>query len=130
KRRWLVPALGLAMGLVGALAMQRLESRYSVAAEQLASCAPQRVAYNYFAHPIAGSVDAGEYALLSGDKTPPGADSDALVLAPSAQSNRPGFDGGWDDSPPRIPGARCVRIGAYAIYDRSGKCELHGDACN
>jgi hypothetical protein len=130
KRRFLVPVAGLTMGLVGCLAMSRLEARYRGAADQLASCAPERVAYNYFAHRVAGSVEASDYVMLADDSAAASTPWDALVLAPGPQSNRPGFDEAWRDSPPHIAGARCVRVGAYALYERSGKCALRGAACD
>ena len=129
RRSWAISA-AVAMGVVGCLAMTRLEDRYRSATEQLASCGRARVAYNYDAHRIAGSVEAAEYFMLADESAAAATSWDALVLAPSPQSNQPGFGGGWESSPPRIDGARCVRVGAYAIYDRSGHCSLHGEACN
>jgi hypothetical protein len=128
-RGWVI-AGATAMGVIGCLAMERLEDRYRRAAEQLASCAPQRVAYNYDAHRIAGSVEASQYFMLQDERAAASASWDALVLAARPQSNQPGFGEGWQSAPPRIDGARCVRIGAYAIYDRSGRCTLQGEACD
>ena len=129
RRSWAV-AGAVAMGIVGCLAMSRLEDRYRNATEQLASCGRGRVAYNYHAHRIAGSVEASQYFMLSDEHAAAAMPWDALVLAPSPQSNQPGYGGGWDSAPPHIDGARCVRVGAYAIYDRSGHCSLHGEACD
>lgn len=129
RRAWFPAAAGVAIAVGGCLAMARLENRHRVAAEAVAACHPSALAYNRYANRIAGSVQARSYIAT---EDIPGRDPnwDVLVLAPSFQSNQPGFSGGWSLGPPRIEGASCRQIGSYSVYDFTGHCPLRGDPCS
>jgi len=128
RREWLSIAAGLAIAVIGCLAMARLEKRHRLAAEAVADCHPDTIAYNRFANRIAGSVPARSYVLV--EQAPrERVNWDVLVLAPSFQSNQPGFSGGWDGGIPRVDGATCRQVGAYAIYDFTGRCPPRGEPC-
>jgi hypothetical protein len=130
QRTWLPVGVGVLMGVIGSLAMARLENRHRPAVEAVASCRPGVLAYNRFANRVAGSVEATSYRLVrdATDATSSGADWDVLIMAPGYLSHQPGHAPTWA-AVPGIAGASCRQVGPYAIYDRTGRCLVGGQAC-
>lgn len=128
RRSWLPITAGALIAVTACLAMARLEKKHRPAAEAVASCRPNVVAYNSYANRVAGSVEAKSYRLVQDANVATAADWDVLVLAPGFLSHQPGYSPAWS-MPPSIAGATCSQIGAYLIYDRGGRCLIHGAPC-
>jgi hypothetical protein len=128
RSRWLALVGGLAVAVGACLSIARIEKRHRAAADAVASCHPNRLAFNRFANKVAGSVVATTYAVAEDTPLEHG-DWDVLVIAPGVQSNQPGNNVSWTSKPPRIVGGVCRQVGDYAIYDFSGRCPAFGQAC-
>ena len=129
RRAWVPIGAGMLVAVVGCLAMARLEKRHGVAAETVAACHPSTIAYNRYADRIGGSVPARTYLVSEDVPHQRLDDGDVLVLAPSMQSTQPGYSTSWTSAPPRLDRGVCRRIGAYAVYDFTGRCPVRGDPC-
>jgi len=131
RRSWLPIAAGVLVSVTACLAMARLEKKHLPAAQAVASCRPNVLAYNRYANRVAGSVDAGSYRLVldTDQAMAAGADWDVLVLAPGFLSHQPGYEPTWSTTPRPVAGATCSQIGDYVIYDRGGRCAIHGAPC-
>jgi hypothetical protein len=126
-RRDRVLAVAGLLGLLGALALRRIEGRYAPAVDHLRACRPARIAYDMNAARIAAAVPASEYRIYRGGEA---SAADVLVVARRMPTNRPdAFAGTWDYPELEALRDRCRLAGEFEVYDISGACPSSGRPC-
>jgi hypothetical protein len=123
----------LAAGIVAVVthhfAVSHLDKRYGPAAEAVAACKPDRLAYNHYASRVALSTDARAFYLV-GDM-PPILEPDVAVISLRQLTNR--YETPISFQVPawlRAKAEYCRRFGDFYVFDFSGRCPRIGETCN
>lgn len=119
---------GLAMAVVGAMALDRIRAPYERVAEAVSACHPKRIGHDYNAGRVVARLAASSWRYLDGSD-PKGQD-DVVVISHAMVTHRvsdpePRF------SYPELEPYRhlCRTVGQFEVYDLTGRCGAIGDPC-